>query len=215
MKRRGWLALEFLGLFAVFPFVFRAQIVPLSLFPTLWVVTGICLAMLARSPGSRLRELWDPAGVKRHAALVILPFVAAAPLLLGFTGWYEPERLFAFVRQRPLLWGAVMLLYPVLSVWPQGVVYRSFVFRRYAALFPAPWMRILASALAFGLVHIVFRNWIAPTFAFAGGLLFAWTLERTRSPMAATVQHALFGCWLFTTGSGWHFYYGAVRRAIE
>ena len=40
---------------------------------------------------------------------------------------FEPERLFAFVRQRPLVWALVIILYPVLSVYPQGIVYRVFI----------------------------------------------------------------------------------------
>jgi membrane protease YdiL (CAAX protease family) len=58
---------------------------------------------------------------------------------------------------------------------------------------------------------VLFRNWIAPTLGFAGGVLFAWTYERTRSSLVAAIQHAACGCWLFTTGLGWYFYHGAVR----
>jgi membrane protease YdiL (CAAX protease family) len=57
----------------------------------------------------------------------------------------------------------------------------------------------------------VFENWIAPTATFFGGLLFAWTYDRTRSALVAGLQHAAFGCYIFTIGLGWYFYYGAVR----
>jgi membrane protease YdiL (CAAX protease family) len=69
---------------------------------------------------------------------------------------------------------------------------------------------VLGSALAFSFAHVVFRNWIALGLSFGGGLLFAWTYERTGSSLVATAQHALFGCYLFTIGLGWYFYYGAV-----
>lgn len=36
----------------------------------------------------------------------------------------------------------------------------------------------------------------------AAGVLFAWTYERTRSTLAVSVEHALFGCWMFTVGLG-------------
>ena len=45
---------------------------------------------------------------------------------------------------------------------------------------------------------------------FPVALLFAWTYERTESSLAAGLQHALFGCWLFTAGLGWFFYLGSV-----
>jgi membrane protease YdiL (CAAX protease family) len=72
---------------------------------------------------------------------------------------------------------------------------------------------VFASALAFALVHLVFRNPIAPPLSLVGGLLFAATYERTGSSLVATIQHALFGCWVFTVGLGWYFYHGATRAA--
>ena len=60
-------------------------------------------------------------------------------------------------------------------------------------------------------MHVVFENWIAPTFTLVGGLLFAWTYDRSETALPAAVQHALFGCALFTLGLGWYFYAGAVR----
>ena len=92
---------------------------------------------------------------------------------------------------------------------PQGIVYRSFIAHRYRPLFHTPRARIAASAVAFAAVHVVFDNWIAPTFSLAGGVLFAWTYERAGSALPAAVQHALFGCLLFTLGLGWYFYAGA------
>jgi hypothetical protein len=56
-------------------------------------------------------------------------------------------------------------------------------------------------------MHVIFENWIAPVLTLLGGLLFPWTYARTRSALVASVQHALFGCYLFTIGLGWFFYY--------
>lgn len=53
---------------------------------------------------------------------------------------------------------AVILLYPLLSAAPQGLVYRVFFFHRYQILFRKPQTMILASAVAFAFSHIVFRN---------------------------------------------------------
>jgi membrane protease YdiL (CAAX protease family) len=57
---------------------------------------------------------------------------------------------------------------------------------------------------------VIFENWIAPVLTLIGGLLFAWTYARTRSQVVASFQHALFGCFLFTIGLGWYFYYAVV-----
>jgi membrane protease YdiL (CAAX protease family) len=208
---RFLLLLEYLALFVGLPLVYSRGWFPLPLFPALWLLAGACLAALLSAPGFDRSLLLGARGLRRALPRVLPPFLLAAPLLLGATALFDPRRLLVFPRERPLLWAVVMVLYPILSVLPQGVVYRSFVFHRYRSLFPGPAARIVASATAFGFVHVVFHNWIAPVLGFAGGLLFAWTYERSRSGLAASLQHALFGCWLFTIGLGWYFYHGAVR----
>jgi hypothetical protein len=45
----------------------------------------------------------------------------------------------------------------------------------------------------------------------AGGWLFARRYQRTRSLLAASVEHALYGVLAFTVGLGTLFYHAAVR----
>jgi membrane protease YdiL (CAAX protease family) len=104
-----------------------------------------------------------------------------------------------------------MLLYPVLSVYPQGIIYRSFLMHRYSPLFPSQWAMILVSAIAFAWLHIIFRNSLAIVLTFGGGLLFAWRYQSTNSLLTSSFEHALYGCWLFTLGLGQYFYHGRVR----
>lgn len=37
---------------------------------------------------------------------------------------------------------------------------------------------------------------------FVGGLLFAFTFQKTKSTLLVTVEHAIYGSWLFTVGMG-------------
>jgi len=83
--------------------------------------------------------------------------------------------------------------------------------QRYAALFPSQWTMVLVSALAFAWLHIIFRNPLAVALTFAGGLLFAWRYQQTQSLLTSSVEHALYGCWLFTIGLGQYFYHGRIR----
>jgi len=102
-----------------------------------------------------------------------------------------------------------MALYPVLSVYPQGIIYRAFFFERYRGLFPNALLLIMMSALAFSFAHIIFRNPIALSFTFIGGLLFSWRYSGTGSLFTSSLEHALYGCWMFTIGLGQYFYKGA------
>ena len=138
--------------------------------------------------------------------------VAALAIWLGVR-LFAPELQWSFVRRNPALWALVMVLYPVLSVYPQGVVYRAFFFERYGALFPGRWTVIVASAAAFAFMHIIFRNWVAVGLTFAGGLLFAARYAETSSLAASSFEHSLYGCWLFTVGLGQYFYHGTIATA--
>jgi membrane protease YdiL (CAAX protease family) len=209
-RRKLRLGIEYALLFAVLPASYALRVIPLRPIPALWLLAGGCLIVLLRDPEFDRRRLWNAQRLGPRFRRAALPFLAAAPVLAGATAAWAPERLFEFVRREPLLWLVVMLLYPLLSAYPQGVVYRAFVVHRYRELLPQRWALILASALAFSLVHVVFRNWVAPVLSLFGGALFAWTYERTGSSLVATLQHALFGCFLFTIGLGWYFYQGAI-----
>jgi membrane protease YdiL (CAAX protease family) len=104
-----------------------------------------------------------------------------------------------------------MLFYPVLSVYPQELAFRAYFFHRYAPVFRSKIAMILASAVAFGYAHIILHNWIAIIFTTVGGLLFAVTYWRTRSLLATCLEHAIYGCYIFTVGWGWYFYGGSLR----
>jgi membrane protease YdiL (CAAX protease family) len=213
VTRKLRLAVEFLLLFVALPLVLAGDVVRLPLLPTLWLIALGCLVVLLFDRGFDRRCLWNAEHLGRRLKQAALPFLLAAPVLTVAVVLFEPERLFQFVRERPLIWAIVMVLYPILSVYPQGVVYRAFIFHRYRELFPQRAALIGASAIAFALVHLVFRNPIAPPLSLLGGVLFAWTYDRTRSSLVAAIQHALFGCYIFTVGWGWYFYHGATRVA--
>lgn len=204
------LAAEFAALYFGMPALFAAGVVPLHVLAALWIVAAACTVALLRSRRFDRRLLWNAAALRPWLGRVALSFLALAPPMLLGTWLLVPERFFLLVRERPLVWVLVMLLYPPLSVYPQGIVYRVFLFHRYDALFPSTAVRVAASAVAFSFLHIVLVNWVAPALTLIGGVLFAWTYARSRSALVAAVQHALFGCWIFTIGLGWFFYHGAV-----
>jgi len=117
--------------------------------------------------------------------------------------------LFSLIKRSPVLWAAIMVLYPVISVYPQELLFRTYFFHRYEALFGSRLRMIAASAVAFGFVHIVFGNWISVALCTIGGVLFATTYEETGSLVLTCMEHAVFGNFIFTIGLGKFFVPGA------
>ncbi len=200
---------EFLILFVVLPLAFRFKPFPFPPIPALWLMMAYCLFRLWSDASFNRSLLWNPEAFPRFVTQIVLAFFGVA-LLLGLSVYFlRPQLLFNFVRRAPLFWGIVMLLYPVLSVYPQGIVYRAFFFQRYRGLFPGTLQMILASAAVFAFVHIIFRNPIAVAFTFLGGVLFAWRYQETGSLFTSSLEHALYGSLMFTIGLGEYFYKGA------
>jgi hypothetical protein len=132
-------------------------------------------------------------------------------LALGIATWqFLPESFLSFPRDRPWLWLAVMAGYPLLSAWPQEMLYRRFALVRYAPLVGSGGGFVLASGFAFGYAHIIFLNPVAVALSTAGGLLFAAGYARHRSLALVWLEHALYGCLIFTIGLGRFFFTGAV-----
>jgi membrane protease YdiL (CAAX protease family) len=207
---RAALIAEFVLLFVGLPLAYRFSPLRIPVLPLLWAVTVYALTMLLRDPQFDRTRLWNAGAVPAQIASMLSAFVVAAAVIWLGVHRFAPRLEWSFVRRNPPFWAVVMVAYPVLSVYPQALVYRAFFFQRYAPLFPGRWTMIVVSAAAFALMHIIFRNWIAVGLTFAGGLLFAWRYAVTDSLAASSLEHALYGCWLFTIGLGQYFYHGTI-----
>jgi membrane protease YdiL (CAAX protease family) len=129
-------------------------------------------------------------------------------VLLGLAVWLAaPKMLFSLIKTAPALWLLVMIFYPVLSVYPQELLYRAYFFHRFKPLFGERTGMILASAMLFGFVHIIFGSWISIALTAAGGVLFGMTYRKSGSLLRACLEHALFGDFIFTIGIGRYFYH--------
>ena len=96
----------------------------------------------------------------------------------------------------------MVIVYPFLSVWQQEIIYRTFFFKRYESLFKSKSLLVFVNAIVFSLAHIFFSNTLVMILTFIGGILFAWTYLKFRSTTLVSIEHALYGNWLFTVGMG-------------
>ena len=66
--------------------------------------------------------------------------------------------------------------------------------------------------MAFAYMHIVFRNPWAMVLSLPAGMLFYARYRETRSLMVSSLEHALYGCFVFSIGLGVYFYQGPIPR---
>nr|WP_321225656.1 CPBP family intramembrane glutamic endopeptidase [uncultured Psychroserpens sp.] len=117
--------------------------------------------------------------------------------------WFvDPPNLYVVVLNKPLMWLILLFVYSVFSVYPQELIYRTFYFQRYQSLFKNETLFIIINATLFSLAHLFFRNGLVMILTFIGGILFALTYKKTKSTLLVTIEHAIYGCWLFTVGMG-------------
>lgn len=200
-------------LFFILPCVlyfFRHQMA-FRIFLLLVLAAGGCTILLFRDVRFN-RKVFRRGITPAQLRSMILVFLPAALIIAIWTYVVLPSRFLTFPTTKPTLWAIVMVLYPVLMVLPQELIFRCFFFHRYQDLFKdCPRWFITVNALSFGLSHLFYANWVAPVLSFFGGLLFAWRYLRSGSLMAVAVEHAVWGNFLFTSGIGWYFYSGSIR----
>lgn len=129
-------------------------------------------------------------------------FAVIAVITTAFVWFTKPTALFFVPRTNIPLFIGILFVYTFLSVWPQEVIYRTFFFERYASLFKSKPLLIFVNAIAFSLAHLFFRNTLVIVLTFIGGILFGITYLKYRSTTLVSIEHALYGNWLFTVGMG-------------
>ncbi|HHP7238977.1 CPBP family intramembrane glutamic endopeptidase [Longibacter sp.] len=209
---RLYLIIEFLALFAGLPVLLFTQRHTLEgmIVPTLLLLAAFCVAILWHDQAFDRSRLWNRSRFKRRVVRAIGYFIPGAAVVVVALGVIRPDLLLTFPQAYPKVWIAIMVTYPFVSVYPQEVIFRAFLFHRYDALFPRNWSKIVASGAAFGLAHIIFANWVAPLMTAASGVWFARTYSRTGSTLQVSIEHGIWGCFAFTIGLGWYIYSGAI-----
>ena len=196
------------------------------LFPVLISIGLIAAIFLILDKTFDNRRLWGWRETKPDLRRVLLLFVGLglALFVFGFlldryTGIFrfrgmEGEELSAFLRlprEAPLVLLLIAIGYPWLSAYPQEITHRAFFFHRYSCILPGAWM-IAVNAVAFMWLHAPFWSPEALMLTLPGGVLFAITYQKTKSTLAATIEHALYGWWAFFTGFGWFVFTGSIGR---
>lgn len=205
-RRARWL--ELVAFFVVAPLA-ASRAPRWCVLPTILLAGAVSLTLLLRDSTFRRRHLGDWASLRRRSPRLLVRVLLVWAGLLAFTvATKGSAALFQFPRAHPRIWLAVALLYPVFSVYPQEVMYRTFFFHRYASLFRTPTALVVTNALLFGWGHLLVHNTVAMGLCTLGGLLLALTYRRWPSTVLVTIEHALYGDFVFSVGVGGMFVNG-------
>ena len=201
MKSRTYLASELLLLFVLLPIslVFSYSIILKAIFILLgFIYIAVMLIRFEKiSFKTRIRIEWS-----RFWKRIGLLFLGVIIITSLYVFLMDANKFFCVIINKPLMWISILGVYTLLSVWPQEIVYRTFFFARYEALFQNKKLLIFVNAILFSLAHLFFKNTLVVVLTFIGGLLFAYTYYKSKSTLLVSVEHALYGNWLFTVGMG-------------
>ncbi|WP_433060466.1 CPBP family intramembrane glutamic endopeptidase [Dactylosporangium sp. CS-033363] len=213
---------EFILVFFVLPVAFAFVKIPGGPIPILLVLT-IAVAFYfrresrrqreadatgAEGPGFDRRDLWRPEALRPELPRILRLWALAAVLAVAAVWVFDREHLFDLPRHNPGLWALIVVAYPVVSVYPQELLFRAFLLHRYRRILRTDKIAAAVSAVSFGLAHLLFGNPVAVVLTLAGGWLFARRYQRTRSLLTVCVEHAAYGLLIFTVGLGRYFYHG-------
>ncbi len=145
------------------------------------------------APNLNWGRFWKSSAIK----LLII-----AVLTFLFVWKSNDKALFYVVLNKPKLWVFILFVYTFLSVYPQELIYRTFYFKRYNTIIKDKRLLLFLNTIVFALAHLFFKNTLVLILTFLGGILFAVTYQKTKSTLLVSIEHALYGCWLFTVGMG-------------
>jgi len=211
IKKRLWLVIEMIILFGFTPILVYALLYEYKI-PLFQILPPVFLAFIVFLTLDRSFS-WKKlllTGISFKQIISILTiFAIAGPGLVIFAQNDVPRRFLAFPRYAYDIWIMVMILYPLVSVTTQEIMYRVFFFHRYKPLFERdPQGAIVLNAVLFSFSHIVFQNVTTLIISLLGGLLFAWRYQSSKSYWALVIEHSLYGNLIFTVGLGKYFFTG-------
>lgn len=132
----------------------------------------------------------------------VIKLLIIAIITMVFVGFTNREALFYVLLNKPLKWLLLLCVYALFSVYPQELIYRTFFFKRYSVFFRQNRLLVFVNAVIFAMAHLFFKNTLVIALTFLGGILFALTYQKTKSTLLVSVDHAIYGSWLFTVGMG-------------
>jgi hypothetical protein len=180
------------------------------LMPTLWLMALYALFVLKAT-----HHDFSFLGFKKNQfGFTLLRFILLGAVFTFLSYIYHPEAFLHMVKNETQLFILLLLLYPLISVLPQELLYREFFFSRYHWKLSVQ-NQIMLNAILFMWAHMVFENSVALMLTFIAGVLFAHTYLKSRSFLLVCVEHTLYGYLLFVSGLGELFFQSGTLNLLR
>jgi membrane protease YdiL (CAAX protease family) len=201
MQSTRYKSLELLIIFVLIPLSFAFNYAPLLklILGVLGFTYIIYVLFKIEKIKIRIEKNISWAAFWKLTLIKLLIIIVITSLFVWFT---DAKSLFVVMLNKPKLWMLILFFYSFFSVYPQELLYRTFFFQRYENLFKNEKIFILINALLFSLAHLFFKNTLVLLLTFIGGILLAITFKKTKSTILVSIEHSIYGCWLFTVGMG-------------
>jgi membrane protease YdiL (CAAX protease family) len=196
---------ELFVLFILLPFILTWSKLNIPLMLVLLFMGISVYIYLIHDPTFDRKTLLNWQQGKAELGKILIMFGISAIVMLVLIWIIDASKMFLLLRTNPWLLLIISIFYPLFSVIPQGLAYRSMFFHRYGDLFPGNAMKIISSAAVFAFGHILYKNWMVLVLTFVAGLIFGYRYYKTKSLAISILEHALYGVWLFTCGLGYFF----------
>ena len=175
------------------PFAVKMIMASAGFIYVIWMLLKVEKKKFKISKTIKWPEFWKHTLIK----FVLIMLVTTTYMIL-----VDPNNLFVVILNKPMVWIVILFIYSFFSVYPQELIYRTFFFQRYEELIQNKKLLVFINAIVFALAHLFFRNTLVVFLTFIGGIIFAYTYTKTESTLLVSIEHAIYGCWLFTVGMG-------------
>lgn len=202
---KTWKYLELLTVFVVLPLLMKYNIIPLPRLLTLIIVFLFVLFLSIKFKYIDKNWYKLPKLNKQYWIKMTLIYLGTFSFFIAYINFFLDEKPFILLRERPHLMLIISIFYPLISAFPQELIYRPFYFQRYKDILSDKQM-LMTNMLAFSFLHIIYNNLPALILTLISGLVFTLNYYRQRSLMLVTIEHSILGLIVFLTGMGRFFY---------
>ena len=110
---------EFIFLFIALPVFCVFELIPFGMFLFFFITLLWCGCILFFDSTFDKKQLWHQTALRPHLKRILITYVIACFLISLAIYIYDDKLLFLYMRETPLMWIFLMIIYSVFFVYPQ------------------------------------------------------------------------------------------------